>query len=142
MTGAADSDLHSLRAIELRADGVVAHQPSIARFENVADCGERGHRQGDVVVLSLHMAVTDLAECVALLAPVDSQPPVSSGGDGTNERPEPAHTRAARRRPLPEPHRAYESACSYQRSTRSARKVFHRLGRPSPSSISIGITPG
>src|SRR5215831_18537414 len=31
---------------------------------------------------------------------------------------------------------------SYQRSTRKARKVFQRLGRPSPSSVSTGITPG
>jgi hypothetical protein len=31
---------------------------------------------------------------------------------------------------------------SYQRSTRRARKVFHRLGRPSASSISTGMTPG
>jgi hypothetical protein len=41
-----------------------------------------------------------------------------------------------------EPRRAYESARSYQRSTRKARKVFHRLGRPSASSISTSITPG
>jgi hypothetical protein len=30
----------------------------------------------------------------------------------------------------------------YQFDTRKARSVFHRLGRPSPSSISTGITPG
>jgi hypothetical protein len=30
----------------------------------------------------------------------------------------------------------------YQRNTRNARSVFHRLGRPSPSSIWTGITPG
>src|SRR5262245_55465655 len=30
----------------------------------------------------------------------------------------------------------------YQSNTRKARRVFHRLGRPSPSSVSIGILPG
>ena len=38
--------------------------------------------------------------------------------------------------------RVYERALSYHRSTRRACKVFHRLGWPSPSSVSIGITPG
>ena len=31
---------------------------------------------------------------------------------------------------------------AYQSNTRKARSVFHRLGRPSPSSISTGIAPG
>jgi len=34
------------------------------------------------------------------------------------------------------------SRAEYQFSTRKARRVFHRLGRPSPSSISTGIAPG
>jgi len=49
---------------------------------------------------------------------------------------------SVRRWPWSEPRGAYESARSYQRSTRRARKVFHRLARPSRSSVSIGITPG
>ena len=63
--------------------------------------------------------------------------------------PVPASGRDARvysARPRPrawsERRRPYGSARSYQRSTRRARKVFHRLGRPSRSSISTGITPG
>jgi len=32
--------------------------------------------------------------------------------------------------------------CSYQRRTRSARNVFHRLGRPSPSSSMKWTLPG
>src|SRR6266550_9567694 len=32
--------------------------------------------------------------------------------------------------------------CSYQRRTRSARSVFHRLGRPSPSSSAKWTAPG
>src|SRR5215510_11380250 len=30
----------------------------------------------------------------------------------------------------------------YQSNTRKARSVFHRLGQPSTSSISIGVSPG
>jgi len=54
----------------------------------------------------------------------------------------PKWRRAARPWAWSEPRCGYESARSYQRSTRRARKVFHRLGRPSLSSVSTGITPG
>jgi PAS domain S-box-containing protein len=37
---------------------------------------------------------------------------------------------------------ADQPAPPYQRSTRSARSVIQRLGRPTPSSIAIGIWPG
>ena len=35
-----------------------------------------------------------------------------------------------------------QSRAEYQFNTRKARRVFHRLGRPSPSSVSTGISPG
>jgi hypothetical protein len=35
-----------------------------------------------------------------------------------------------------------QSPAASQFSTRKARRVFHRLGRPSPSSVSTGILAG
>ncbi len=52
----------------------------------------------------------------------------------------PEPRRATRCWPWSKLRRAYEFSRSYQRSTRRARKVFHRLGRPSAFLVSFDLS--
>jgi len=73
---------------------------------------------------------------------VQAQPPHSSRSQRPSGGCSPSSRGAADHVPAAAPARAGMARDEYQSSTRKARRVFQRLGRPCPSSVSTSILPG